>query len=85
MNKKVKCDMVISSKSVWNQMNKKSICSRVNEQNMLYHGLLGGLSKNELELYLSNGGICIRSRKAVCGEVAVMSISYKANHQKVFV
>lgn len=31
-------------------MNKKSICSRVNEHYMLYHGLLGSLSKNELEL-----------------------------------
>lgn len=57
-------------------MNKKSICSRVNEQNMLYHGLLGGLSKNELELYLSTWRNLYKiGRKAVCGEVWVMFIS----------
>ena len=57
-------------------MNKKSICSRVNEQNMLYHGLLGGLSKNELELYLSTWRNLYKiQRKAVCGEVWVMFIS----------
>ena len=59
-----------------NKMNKKSICSRVNEHYMLYHGLLGSLSKNELELLPVDWRNLYKiMRKAVGREVWVMFIS----------